>query len=240
MRVMRKPPKNNVRNVESHGRNLRGASQNKAHETAQFEFFRDSKLQVMMSKDRTIRDFISQPEIIWYQDINGKMRDYVPDYKVFRTDGSIEFHQTVRLINSDRPDIRHRNRAIEAICAQRGCRYVVHIEEQMVGPTEFANLNALSTFRARCHANPNVETHVRALLAGGKRIPLGDLTDMIAEDLGIAYQFATAALGHMLWNETLMVDLRARMLFVFARPAAGVLVWLPNPSAPDEGTRVPP
>ncbi len=239
MRVNRKPPKNNVRNVQSFGRNLRGVAQNKSYETTQFEFFRDHKLMIMMRKDRTIRDYVSQPEIIKYRNLDGETKDYVPDYKVWRTDGSIELHQTVRLEHKNRPDLQHRDRVIKEICEQRGWRYVVHVEQYMVGKTELANLQALTTFKARCYASAAVETQAFSLLAGGKRLALGDLADTIAAELELELQVCTAALCHALWNETLMTDMHTSMLFVHARPVSRVLVWLPDPSAASEGTRVP-
>ncbi len=97
MGLKRKPPDKNVRCVASIGSNSRSTIYNKNGRTIQCESFSgERKLTLGFDRDPTIRDYQSQPIRIPYDDSDGKKHTYVPDFMVWRVDGSIEIHEVTR------------------------------------------------------------------------------------------------------------------------------------------------
>ena len=92
MAFKRKPPPGNVRRVISLGNNFRGVTTNKRGHLVQFESEQERKLILLLERDPTVADYISQPEVLHFHDASGRQRTYTPDFKVWRTDGQIELH----------------------------------------------------------------------------------------------------------------------------------------------------
>ena len=228
------PPDDSGRNFESKGQNSRGTIVSKSLRSVQFEYIREKKLIYILDRDATVRDYVSQPELIQYFNNRGKLKDYWPDFKVERTDGSMELHQVMKRTHRLEPDMQERERVMHELCARRGWRYKVHEAEKLMSDTEYANLSALYCYRAQMHANSDVERAVTARLAGGKQLPIDDLSQAIASEVGITQGHAVAAFYRMLWYGNLCVNLTNRLIIVFAHVAPGILVWLPETNSSGE------
>jgi hypothetical protein len=200
----------------------------KTGRTVQYEYTRHAELARLFDRDPTVRDYISFAETFEYLDARGQRCTYTPAFKVWRTDGLVEHHDVVPKRLLSRPDIRGREVALQRLCAARGELYRMNIEEELVHPTEQANLNVLESYRARAYENRQLEERVTTRLAGGNRLPLGALAGELAEEFDIPYARAVGALGHMLWHGRLETELRRQLLFMFSRPASGTQVWLPQ------------
>jgi hypothetical protein len=154
MAFNRKPPPGNVRRVVSMGSNFRGVTTNKRGRLIQFESELERKLVLLLERDATVADFVSQPETLEFQDDNGRRRIYTPDFKVWRTNGQIELHEvTVEARRQDRVSLQQREAAACVICQQRGWRYLVHTDQTLPSGYEYANLDFLAAFRAQIYAS---------------------------------------------------------------------------------------
>ncbi|HEX8217741.1 MAG TPA: hypothetical protein VF914_00865 [Chloroflexia bacterium] len=231
--MKRLPPADNVRNVKPQGNNLRFKLLSPTGRRLQAEFWRERKFLYVLSREQhTVADIISQPEWFEYLDHKGDMLRHVPDYKVIRINGHIELHDVVRREFSETPGAKARERAMSRICEARGWCYQVHVEEQMATDTEIANLQALSAYKARVHARPEVEAAARRRLEStGPRIDFEWLTYELARELGMPSTRVMSALGHMLWQGTLLTDILTRLIFRDAAPQPGTMVWLPTAPA---------
>src|SRR5437016_4963278 len=129
MGLKRKPPPGNVRRIASIGGNLRYAIANKANETIQCESFQERKLTLLFDRDPTVQAYRSQAERFTFIDVSGKSRTYVPDFMVWRTNGEVEIHEVTLRSRQERLGIQEREKAADAICRQRGWRYIVHTEQ---------------------------------------------------------------------------------------------------------------
>jgi hypothetical protein len=120
MTFKRKPPPGNVRRVISLGRNVRGVTTNKRGGLVQFESELERKLILLLERDPTVHDYRSQPETFHFEDEAGRQRRYTPDFQVWRTDGSIEWHEvTVAARRAGRVSLQEREAAARVVCAQR-------------------------------------------------------------------------------------------------------------------------
>jgi hypothetical protein len=79
----RKPPPGNVRRARHIGKNLHGVTTNKRDRLVQFESEQERKLILLLERDATVFDFISQPETLTYVSENGRSRRYTPDFQVW-------------------------------------------------------------------------------------------------------------------------------------------------------------
>lgn len=67
----------------------------------QVEFRRERKFLYKLTYGRhTVADIISQPERFEYFTHAGELRKHRPNYKVIRTDGSVEIHDVIRHIET--------------------------------------------------------------------------------------------------------------------------------------------
>ena len=157
MPFKRKPPPGNVRRVISLGNNFRGVTTNKRGHLVQFESEQEHKLILLLERDTTVADYLSQPETLHFQDANDRTRRYTPDFKVWRTDGQIELHEvTLASRRETHASLAQREEAARAICRDRGWRYLVHTDETLPTAQEYANLNGLSPFRAQAFTSPEL------------------------------------------------------------------------------------
>jgi TnsA endonuclease N terminal len=131
MRLRRKPPKGNVRRVTSINRNLRGVLTNEVGQTVQFESFEERILSLQFQRDRSVKDFRSQPFTFTFTDEDKRERKYTPDFVVWRSDNSIEIHEVTLTERRERSRSREREQAAQKICQEKGWKYVVHTEHTL-------------------------------------------------------------------------------------------------------------
>jgi len=187
----------------------------------------ERKLALCFERDPTVRDYQSQPLRIPYVDSEGKRHTYVPDFKVWKTDGSIEIHEVTRserrlLLNAQR-----REKAARKYCDKKGWRYVVHTEvsDSLPNDSMTANLFELYMFRPNVYSSSDVAVTVCEKLSYGRRISLPLLIKDISQELELPVGVVAPALYHMLWLGKLETDLHS-LIFLDGAPLPKTLVWL--------------
>ncbi len=227
MGLKRKPPDKNVRCVASIGSNSRSTIYNKNGRTIQCESFSgERKLTLGFDRDPTVRDYQSQPIRIPYDDSDGKKHTYVPDFMVWRVDGSIEIHEVTRSERRILPNAQRREAGARKHCQREGWSYVVHTEDSLPDDTEIANLLELYMFRPTVYYRSDVTVAVREKLGDGKRLSLPRLIQEISQELGLPVGVVSPGLYHLLWYGKIETDLRS-LLFIDGAPLSRTLVWLP-------------
>jgi hypothetical protein len=205
MALKRNPPPGNVRRVISLGNNHRGVTTNKQGHLVQFESEQERKLLLLLERDPTVANYVSQPETLHFQDDSGRQRTYTPDFKVWRTSGHIELHEvTVEARRQDRASLQQREAAARAICQQRGWRYLVHTDRTLPSGYEYANLDFLAAFRAHIYTNPTCTTWWLEQLAGRTRVhPRAVLVQANADSpVGVRLN----CLYYLLWHDIVQMD----------------------------------
>jgi len=227
MGLKRKPPDDNVRRVASIGTNSRSTVRNKNGRTIQCESFSgERKLTLGFDRDPTVRDYQSQPIRIPYDDTDGKKHSYVPDFMVWRVDGSIEIHEVTRSERRILPNAQRREAGARKHCQKEGWSYVVHTQNSLPGDTEIANLLELYMFRPTVYYRSDVTVAAREKLSNGKRLSLPRLIQEISQELGLPVGVVSPGLYHLLWHGKIETDLRS-LLFIDGAPLSRTLVWLP-------------
>ena len=220
----RKPPLDNVRRVVSIGKNIRGVTTNKRGRLVQFESEQERKFILLLERDRTVTDFISQPETLFYQDEDGRERRYTPDFKVWRVDGRIELHEvTVEQRKHTHETYGRRTAAAETICRQRGWQYYLHTEQTLPAGQEYANLDFLAPYRAHIYANEESATWWLAYLAGRGKSHLREAVGQAPPELAPGELCNT--LYHLLWHDQVGMDWR-QPLFWRGTPHPAATIWL--------------
>lgn len=159
MGLKRKPPPGNVRRVRSNGQNLRYTLTNKAGEIIQCESHQERKLALLLERDPQVTNYRSQPEVLSWYDVQGKAHSYVPDFQVWRRDGTVELHEVTLTERYEKNEARQK--AAMDICHGRGWTYIVHTEATLPDETEWHNLLTLYPYRAMCY---RVEPQACAIL----------------------------------------------------------------------------
>jgi len=213
MGFRRKPPEGNVRRVAAIDNNSRYAITNKNGETVQCESHTERKLALRIDRDPQVKNYRSQPLRISYIDSEDKSHTYVPDFQVWRWDGSIELHEVTLSERRLLPNAQRREKAAQEYCNKEGWRYIVHTEQSLPQEAEAANLLALLRYRPKVYAHECIATHARLHLQRHESLSLGSLTADLASDLTLPQQFICAALCHLLWNGIL--DTNFHTLFAF-------------------------
>jgi TnsA endonuclease-like protein len=227
MGLKRKPPDDNVRQVASIGTNSRSTVRNKNGRTIQCESFSgERKLTLVFDRDPTVRDYQSQPIRIPYDDSDGKKHTYVPDFMVWRVDGSIEIHEVTRSERRVLPNAQRREAGARKHCQKEGWSYVVHTEDSLPGDTEIANLLELYMFRPTVYYRSDVAVAALEKLGDGKRLSLPRLIQEISKELGLPVGIVSPGLYHLLWYGKIETDLSS-LLFIDGAPLSRTLVWLP-------------
>jgi len=158
MNMKRKPPKGNVRRVISLGNNFRGVTTNKRGHLVQFESEQERKLILLLERDPSVVDFVSQPETLLFSDEKEHQRKYTPDFQVWRVNGQIELHEvTIESRRESRESLQEREAAAQLICQERGWQYVVHTDQTLPSGCEYVSLDFLSAFRAQCYVDVEIE-----------------------------------------------------------------------------------
>lgn len=205
--MKRKPPAGNVRRVVSLGNNFRGVTTNKRGHLIQFESEQEHKLILLLERDSTVTDYVSQPETLLFCDDAGRQRTYTPDFKVWRVDGQIELHEvTVEARRAERESVQRRETAAYAICRERGWRYIVHTDLTLPSGYEYTNLEFLAPFRADTYADAESTAWWTGQLTGGEPVhPRSILSQAGAE---WAAALLLNALYHLLWHGMVQMDWR--------------------------------
>jgi hypothetical protein len=203
---MCKPPSGNVRRVQTNGRNLRYTLTNKVGRIVQCESQQERKLALLLERDRTVRDYGSQPETLCWQDETGKQRTYVPDFIVWRIDGRTELHEVT--LTERQPDVQQQNRqqAAHRICGDRGWRYFVHTEKTLPDETVMANLLVLYAYRSRNFAHSAVQTAAARQLQN-VTLSFCQLLLQLEAQLGLPHPTLHMAVLHLLWHDILETEL---------------------------------
>lgn len=225
--LKRKPPDNNVRRVASIGTNRRSTIRNKNGRTIQCESFGgERKLTLCFDRDPTVKDYQSQPLRIPYTDSEGKEHTYVPDFKVWKVDGSIEIHEVTLSERRLMSNAQRREKGAQEYCNKEGWRYVVHTVDSMLDDTETANLLELYMFRPTVYYRSDVAVAAREKLSDGRRLSLPRLIQEISQELELPVGVVSPGLYHLLWYGKIETDLRS-LLFIDGAPLSRTLVWLP-------------
>ncbi len=227
MSLKRKPPEGNVRRVAAIENNSRYAITNKNGETVQCESHTERKLALRIDRDRRVKNYRSQPLRISYVDSEDKPHTYVPDFQVWRSDGSIEIHEVTLSQRRLLPHAQSREKAAQLHCEKEGWRYVVHTEGSLPNDTEGANLLALYAYRPSVYSRVDVAQAVIETFGVGQHILLSQLISAISQDLGQPYAAVSTAIFHMMWHGKLATDLRS-LIFVDSAPTSNTYVWPPE------------
>lgn len=222
--MKRKAPIGNVRRVASIGNNFRGVTTNKRGRLTQFESEQERKLILLLERDTSVVDFVSQPETLTFIDALGRTRKYTPDFKVWRANGQIELHEvTIESRRATRESAQEREAAAQRICQMRGWRYVVHTDKTLPLGYEYANLDFLSAYRAGQHADSEQTQWWLAQLFTGKPMHPQVILDQ-------AKQTASGGrllngLYHLLWHDTVQMNWH-RPFIQKGRIDSSARVWL--------------
>lgn len=225
MSLKRRPPVGNVRRVTAIGQNMRGVMTNKASRVVQFESFLERSLLLRLDRDRTVRDYGSQPETFSFSDESGKQHTYTPDFIVWRHDGPVEIHEVTLTSRRGRPASRLREAAAATICQKRSWQYLVHTEQDLPQGTELANLLALFHYRPSAYAQSAVTQATLVYLSNGRPLTIHQLACQLVAELGLSQTIILSSLYHLLWHNYLETDLH-QAIFVQGLPAAHVIVRL--------------
>ncbi len=226
MSLKRKPPANNVRRVAAIDNNSRYAITNKNGETVQCESHAERRQTLRFDRDPGVKNYRSQPLRISYTDSDEKSHIYVPDFQVWRWDGSVEIHEVTLAERQLLPNIQRREEAAKKFCEEKGWRYVVHKEDDLPNDSEASNLLFLYAFRPTAYACPEVALAATEKLGNGKRVLLPILIKDLSQELSLPIGVVSSGLYHLMWHGKLCVDLRS-LIFVDGAPLSGTLVWLP-------------
>jgi hypothetical protein len=194
----------------------------------QFESFAEKRLTLRLDRDPTVIDYESQPGTFEFIGKTGKNHQYTPDFKVWKCDGSIEIHEVTLTERREKPAGRRREEAAHRICAERGWRYIVHVEETLPQTTETANLLALSGYQARVYYKPEIAQSALRTLHQHQKMALRRLAQQVACDDNIAYPKVVSTLVHMVWHRILEADLTQMLIFIDSAINPQALVWLPK------------
>ncbi len=207
MSFRRKPPPGNVRRVICLGNNVRGVTTNKRGHLVQFESEQEHKLILLLERDVTVTDFLSQPETFHFQNEHGHKRHYTPDFKVWRTNGQIELHEvTLASRRESHEALVQREQVAQAICCERGWHYLVHTDKTWPSGQEYTNLDCLSAFRAdTCATREHSIWWLEQLTGKGPIHPRAVLAQAVA-DLEPGSLLNT--LYHLLWHGAVQMDWR--------------------------------
>jgi hypothetical protein len=230
MAFKRKPPSGNVRRVVSLGNNWRGVTTNKQGRLIQFESEQEHKLILLLERDPTVVDYISQPETLSFRDANGRQRIYTPDFQVWRTDGRIELHEvTVEARRQNHLSLQEREAMAQNVCQQRGWQYVLHTDYTLPSGYYYANLDFLSPFRAQTYADAHLASWWLTHLSGSTPIQPQFLLSYAQP--GLAHGLLLNTLYYLLWHDRVQMDWQRPLIWRGALHAAA-RVWLSSTASP--------
>lgn len=222
--MKRRPPAQNVRRVRAIDGNMRYSVVNKCLHTVQCESFQEYTLVLLLERDRSVKDYISQPEQLTYRPVNGRETRYTPDFQVWYTDGRVAWHEVTIQHRRNTDTQRQREQAAQIICQERGWRYVVHTEEALPKGNELANLQLLFGFRAKGIATPCVEQHLPHLLNPMEKRSLSDVVTQLTQVTALMVSQIMPALLHRVWHGDLQTNWQ-QMICQAATPHPAAQIW---------------
>ncbi len=206
--MKRNPPAGNVRRVQAIGDNLRHTLTSKTCRTIQCESFNEYKLVLCLERDKTVKDYLSQPETLEYISQDGSSHRYTPDFKVWRTNERIEIHEvTLEERAEKRARQPERERATRQWCEERGWMYQLHTEQTLPSGTALANLQFLFGYRPGIYANPTIQEAASNMLALTSKLSLTSLVERLCDELVLNPADVIPALLHLLWTQGLSTDM---------------------------------
>jgi hypothetical protein len=228
MAFKRIPPPGNVRRAISLGNNFRGVTTNKRGHLVQFESEQERKLVLLLERDPLVANYGSQPEVLHFRDTQGRARTYTPDFKVWRTDGQIELHEvTLESRRVTQESVQQQETAAQAICQQRGWRYIVHTDQTLPSGYEYVNLDWLAGFRAHTYASSEITAWWLDQLAGQGQVQPGV---MLAQSrLERTVGPLLNGLYHLLWHGVIRMDWHQPFIWRGDFHPAG-RIWYVTPS----------
>ena len=227
MGFKRKPPENNVRRVAAIGDNSRYAITSKNGQTVQCESHAERKLALRIDRDRRVKDYRSQPLRIGYIDSEDKPHTYVPDFQVWRWDGTVEIHEVTLSQRRLLPNAQRREKAAREYCDKEGWRYVLHTEGSLPNDTEGANLLALYEYRPTVYSRADVAQTVIERFGIGQHLLLRQLIADISQKIDKPYAAVSTAIYHLMWHGKIATDLRS-LILVDNTPTSSTYIWLPE------------
>lgn len=236
MAFKRKPPPGNVRRVVCLGNNFRGVTANKRGHLIQFESEQERKLILLLERDSTVANYVSQPETLHFCDDSGRQRTYTPDFKVWRTDRQIELHEvTIEARRIARESLPQREAAARSICHQRGWRYIVHTDETLPSGYEYTNLDFLAPFRANTYANGKATSWWLGHLIGQEQVHPRSVLTRAGPKLAMGTLLNT--LYHLLWHSIIQMDWHHPFIWQGDfHPAARIWLSATLPSSSDQSS----
>lgn len=231
--MKRKPPPGNVRRIVSLGKNIRGITTNKTGRIVQFESEQERKLILLLERDASVLDYISQPETLVFMNPAGHLRKYTPDFKVWRTNEQIELHEvTVESRRCEHESLREREAAAKIICQQRGWGYLVHTDLTLPGGNEYANLDFLSAFRANDYVTTELACWWQAQLSH-ERVHPQSVVKAAGAQINVG-QYLNS-LYHLLWWGHVQTDWQ-QLLIWHGRFHLRAQVWLATLASKPDGS----
>jgi hypothetical protein len=227
MALKRKPPENNVRRVAAISNNSRYSITNKNGETVQCESHAERKLAWRFDRDPQVKNYRSQPLRISFVDSEEKPHTYVPDFQVWKWDGSVEIHEITRSERRLLPNARRREEAAQKHCDKEGWQYLVHTETSLPSDTEDTNLLSLYSYRPSIYLRADVALAVRRKLSSGQRVLLRQLIDDVSQNLDLSMSIVSTAIYYLMWHGKITTDLRT-LIFIDNVPTPRTYVWLPK------------
>lgn len=201
-----RPPADNSRRVRYIDGNSRFVITNKTGRTVQCESFQERKLALLLERDRTVIDYISQPDPLVYTTAGGRQRTYTPDFRVIRSQSPDEIYEvTLEERRLTRPTLRERETAAKELCHAKGWVYRVFTETVLPNDTETANLLAFYGARPERCANPEIRDITLAELADNSMHMTG-LIERIVGKQSCNHGTVHLTLRHLIWYGILEID----------------------------------
>lgn len=205
--MKRKPPEGNVRRVRYIDGNLCFVLTNKTGHTVQCESFQERKLALLLERDPSVSDYVSQPEVMTFTDAQGRTRTYIPDFLVKRVGLPDEIHEvTLNDRRAQKPNLQEREAAARQICQARGMVYKVFTEAVLPNDTETANLLAFYTARTPRCGHPTVSQYVEDRVCSHQRYPMSKFMIQLMRETGLTQGHVHLALKHLIWHSILQID----------------------------------
>jgi hypothetical protein len=179
---------------------------------------------ILFDRDPTIRHYRSYPLFIPYKDEKGIEKQYVPNFQVCRTDGSIEIHEITSTKQRKKESEKLREKAIERYCQSQGWRYVIHTELTTPDATMAVNLYSLSGYAARAYCENQVRVALLEDLELGKKLRIREVAVQLAEAFQITRGCVVATICWMIWNCELNTNMSI-LLFIAGEINKDAVIW---------------
>jgi hypothetical protein len=222
--MKRRPPKHNVRRVRAIQGNMRYTLVNKCQRSILCESFQEYKLALLLERNPSVTDYLSQPEQLLFHNAMGRQASYIPDFQVWHSDSKIELHEVTIQERRSKTTQAQREQAAHRICQARGWTYCVHTESSLPSGSELANLQLLFGFRAYETANPQVEAVLAEILLPPQPCALKAVVAQVASVTGLTSGQVLPALFHLLWQGRLQTDWQ-QLLCQNAAPHPAAVIW---------------